>query len=312
MLRIVFMGSPDFAVPALEQVIEHHRVVLVVTRPDKPKGRGKRVVSPPVKVVAEAAGVPVAQPKSVKGKKFRARLAEVSADVGVVVAYGKILPPAVLEAFPHGCLNIHASLLPKYRGAAPIQWALIEGETETGVTIMRLDEGMDTGPALLERRVPISPEDNAGTLSERLSALGAEMLLEALERIENGSAVFREQKHDAATYAPMLAKEDGIVDWNQAAEAVANRIRGVDPWPGAVTTLDGQPLKLFAASLTPGDDANDAEPGQVVAVDEQGLHIACRQGVCVVSEVQAAGRKRMAARAFVAGRPIPVGTRLGS
>jgi methionyl-tRNA formyltransferase len=311
MLRIVFMGSPDFAVPALERVIERHRVELVVTRPDKPKGRGKRVVPPPVKVVAEAAGAPVFQPKSVKGKKFRARLAEVGADIGVVVAYGKILPLSVLEAFPHGCLNIHASLLPKYRGAAPIQWSLIEGETETGVTIMRLDEGMDTGPVLLERRIEVGPADNAGTLSDRLSELGAEMLLEALERIEDGTAVFREQNHDAATYAPMLKKEDGVVDWNQAAEAVANRIRGVDPWPGAVTTLDGQPLKLFAASLAQADEPGDAEPGQVLGIDKRGLRVACRQGVCVVAEVQAAGRKRMAARAFVAGRPMPVGTRLG-
>jgi len=312
MLRIVFMGSPDFAVPALQRVVEHHRVALVVTRPDKPKGRGKRMVSPPVKVAAEAAGLPIVQPKSVKGKKFRARLAEVDADIGVVVAYGKILPLSVLEAFPHGCLNIHGSLLPKYRGAAPIQWALIEGESESGVSIMRLDEGMDTGPVLLERSVPVTPEDNAGTLSDRLADLGAEMLLEALARVEDGTAIFREQKHDAATYAPMLKKEDGIIDWNHAAEAVVNRIRGVDPWPGAVTSLDGQPLKLFAAAIAPKDDTSEAEPGQVLGLDDLGLHVACRQGACVVAEVQAAGRKRMTARAFCSGRPIPVGTRLGS
>jgi methionyl-tRNA formyltransferase len=315
MLRIVFMGSPDFAVPALRAVLEHHRVELVVTQTDKRAGRGKRVVSPPVKLLAEEAGIPVIQPKSAKkNPELVDRLKASGADIGVVVAYGKILPLEVLEAFPRGCVNVHGSLLPAYRGAAPIQWAIINGETETGITIMRLDEGMDTGPMILKRAIPISADDTAGTLFERLAPLGAEMLLEALAKIEDGTAVFEPQDDNLASKAPMMKKERGRVDWSQPAAMVVNLVRGVDPWPGAFTELAGDPLKLFAAIRAEGEGpAGKASgvPGEVIGVDERGLWIACGEGACVVGEVQAAGKKRMTARAFASGRALPPGTVLG-
>jgi len=301
------MGSPDFAVPALRALLEHHQVALVVTQPDRPAGRGQVSTAPPVKRLADGAGVPVIQPASARRPELVDQLRATGAEIGVVVAYGKILPAAVLQAFPRGCVNIHASLLPAYRGAAPIQWAIIHGERETGVTIMQLDEGMDTGPILLQRRVAIAPDDTAGSLFDRLSGLGAELLLEALDGLAAGTLPARSQGNAGASHAPMLTKQDGRIDWSQPAAAVAARIRGVDPWPGATTTLEGEPLKLFGASAAPGR----GEPGEVVGVDDR-LVVACGEGACRIAEVQAAGKKRMPVAAFLAGRPIPVGTRLGS
>lgn len=306
-MRVVFMGSPTFATPSLRALLEHHEVVLVVTQPDKPAGRGKKLAAPPVKQVAVEAGVEVVQPRSARKPEFAEMLRATGAEVGVVVAYGKILPRAVLEAFPRGCINVHASLLPAYRGAAPIQWSIIKGETETGVAIMQLDEGMDTGPVLLERREPIRPDDTAGTLFDRLAPLGADALIEALAGLEAGSLEPTAQDESAASYAPMLKKSDGEVDWSKPAADVVNLIRGVDPWPGAYTSLDGKRLKLFGARVGGGA----GEPGQVLGADEVGLRIACGRGVCVVAEVQAAGRKRMTAHAYVAGRPIEPGTVVG-
>lgn len=306
-MRVVFMGSPDFATPSLRALIEHHDVALVVTQPDKPAGRGKKVHAPPVKLVAEAAGLRVIQPRSARKPELLAELAATGADVAVVVAYGKILPRAVLDAFPRGCINVHASLLPAYRGAAPIQWSIIRGETETGVCIMQLDEGMDTGPVLLERREPIRPDDTAGTLFERLAPLGAAALIDALAGLERGELTATPQDHSAASHAPMLSKTDGQVDWTRPAQDVVNLIRGVDPWPGAFTTLDGQRLKLFGARVCGGG----GQAGELLGVDELGLRVACGRGACVIREVQAEGRKRMTASAFAAGRPIATGTVLG-
>jgi methionyl-tRNA formyltransferase len=306
-MRVVFMGSPEFAATTLRALLPRHQVVLVVTQPDKPAGRGKKLVPPPVKAVAEAAGVPVAQPRSARTPEVAAELRATGADLGVVVAYGKILPRAVLEAFPRGCVNVHASLLPRYRGAAPIQWAIIDGERETGVSIMQLDEGMDTGPVLLERRLPIAPDDTAGTLHEKLAPLGAEALLEALDGLERGTLAARPQDHAAATHARMLTKEDGEVDWTESARRVADRIRGVDPWPGAYTSLEGERLKLHGPRVA----ADRGAPGEVLGVDERGLQVACGDRSVIITEVQAPGRKRMTAAAFASGRPIPPGTRLG-
>ncbi len=307
-MRVVFMGSPDFAVPALQALLDRHEVALVLTQPDKPAGRGKKLVPPAVKVAAEAAGLPVAQPRSARTPEVAALLRETNAELAVVVAYGKILPREVLEAFPRGCINIHASLLPRYRGAAPIQWAVINGERETGVCIMQLDEGMDTGPVLLERRTPIGEDETAGELFERLAPMGAEALLEALDGLAAGTLEPRPQDHDAATHAPMLKKEDGRVDWSWPARRVADRVRGVNPWPGAQTTLAGVPLKLFRARVTGGSGA----PGQVLAVDDRGLVVACGDGACAIAEVQAPGKRRMPAPAFAAGRAVGPGTVLGS
>ena len=307
-MRIVFMGSPEFALPSLEAALAHHEVVLVVTQPDKPAGRGKALAAPPVKRRAEEAGVPVYQPRSARLPEVAERLRATGAELAVVVAYGKILPPAVLEAFPRGCLNVHASVLPDYRGAAPIQWSIIRGEEETGVTIMRLDEGMDTGPTLLVRREPIREEDTAGSLSPRLASLGAEALLEALAGVEAGTAVESPQDHARASYAPMLQKEQGRVDWSAPARAVRDHIRGVDPWPGAFTVLGGEPLKLFGAALAPGVGA----PGALLAVEEGGVVIACGDGAVRVAEMQAPGRRRMAAAELARGRRLATGAVLGA
>src|SRR5512143_2256805 len=224
------MGSPEFAVPCLRALAQHHEVALVVSQPDKPAGRGAQLTPPAVKVAALELGLPVIQPRSARTGELERALRESGAEVAVVVAYGKILPKAVLEALPRGCINVHASLLPKYRGAAPVQWAVIDGEPETGVCIMQLDEGMDTGPVLLERRVPIDPTETSGELLARLAPIGAQALLEVLAQPAWQPAV---QDHSRATHARMLTKADGAIDFSQPAPAVAARIRGVDPWPGA-------------------------------------------------------------------------------
>jgi methionyl-tRNA formyltransferase len=307
-VKIVFMGSPEFAVPSFDAVRARHEIVLAVTQPDKPAGRGRLVTAPPIKRAAELAGVPVLQPRSVRPPEVAAALAATGADLAVVVAYGKILPLAVLTAFPGGCVNVHGSILPAYRGAAPIQWSLIRGERETGVTIMKLDEGMDTGPTLLDRRLPIADDDTAGSLSIRLAELGAAALIEGLERIAAGDASWTPQDGARATSAPPLDKRDGALDFTQPARAVRDRVRGVDPWPGAVAALDGEPVKLFGAALGTGQGA----PGELLGVDAAGVRIACGDGAVVLAEIQAPGKRRMSFAAFVRGRRLPPGTRLAA
>lgn len=307
-LRIVFMGSPDFAVPTLRALIAAHDVVAVVTQPDKPSGRGQKLVPPPVKVVAEEAKIPVLQPKSARKPEFLAELqAHGPYDIGVVVAYGKILPQAVLDVPRLGCLNVHGSILPRYRGAAPIQRAVIEGERETGVTIMQLDAGMDTGPMLMLRTIPIEDDDTAGTLYEKLAVIGADLMIEALDALTAGKLTPQPQDDRYATHAAMLDKDTGRIDWTRSARAVRDLTRGTDPWPGAFTTLGAEVLKLFRPRLTEGRGA----PGQVLGVDAEGLIVACGEGAVAFGELQLPGRKRMPARALVAGRPIPPGTILG-
>ncbi len=305
-LRVAFMGSPEFAVPTLEAVLAAHEVVAVVTQPDKPAGRGQRLEPPPVKLVAARAGAPVLQPRSARAPELASELARLAPDVAVVVAYGKILPQAVLDVPRHGCLNVHASLLPKYRGAAPIQWAIIHGETETGITIMKLDAGMDTGPMLLRRAVPIDDDDTAGTLAARLAPIGAELMRDALAKLEAGELTATPQDHARATLAPMLKKEDGRIDWTRPARQVRDLVRGVDPWPGATGGLDGDVLKVWRARIVPGGGA----PGEVLGADRDGLVVACGEGAVALGELQLPGRKRLGAAAFLAGRPVPPGTRL--
>lgn len=303
------MGSPEFAVPSLRALAARHEVALVISQPDKPAGRGGRLAAPPVKVAAEELGLPIAQPRSARTGELRDALIDARAELAVVVAYGKILPRAVLEAPPRGCLNVHGSILPRYRGAAPVQWAVIHGEPETGVTIMQLDEGMDTGPTLLERRVAIEPEETAGELLARLAPIGAAALLEAIEGLAAGALRPAPQDHARATHAPMLTKADGAIDFAGPAGAVAARIRGVDPWPGAHAVLRGQPVKLFRARA--GDAGPPAPPGTVIAIDAAGARIACGAGSVVIRELQAAGRKRLTAAQFAAGRGIAAGDVLG-
>lgn len=305
-MRVVFMGSPDFAVPSLEALLRHHEVVLVVTQPDKPAGRGGKLTPPAVKVVAERAGVPVIQPASARRPEVAAQLAATGAELGVVVAYGKILPRAVLEAFPRGCVNVHGSLLPRWRGAAPIQRAVIAGDAETGVCIMQLDEGMDTGPVLLERRLAIGPDDTAGGVFAALAPLGAEALLEAIAGLQAGTLVARPQDPARATHAAMLSKADGVIDFARPAAEVAARIRGVDPWPGAQAALRGAAIKLFGARAAGA--ASAAAPGTVLAVDATGAHVACGDGgAVVVRELQLPGRKRLRALDVANGHAIAVG-----
>ncbi len=306
-MRVVFMGSPEFAVPALRALLDAEEVVAVVCQPDKPAGRGRRLVAPPVKQVAADRGVPVLQPARARDPQFVAELSALRPDVAVVVAYGKILPQAVLDVPGHGCLNVHASLLPRYRGAAPIQWALIRGEQETGVTIMKLDAGMDTGPMLLWQKVKIADDDTAGTLAARLAGLGAELLLVALARLKAGALKETRQDDSQATLAPMLKKEIGNLDWTQPAAAVRNLVRGVDPWPGAQTYLDGEVLKVWGARLAEGRGT----PGEVLGIEPRGLVVACGEAALSLAELQLPGRRRVPAAAFVAGRPLPPGTRLG-
>lgn len=308
-MRVVFMGSPDFAVPPLRALIEEHEVALVVTQPDKPAGRGKHMLPPAVKEVALTAGLPVLQPTSVRKPDVIETLRQTGAELAVVVAYGKILPRGVLEAFPRGCINVHASLLPRYRGAAPIQWAIMRGESETGVTIMQLDEGMDTGPMLCKSSLAIEPDDTAGTLFERLAPLGAELLLDAMDGLSRGTLTPEPQDHAQATHAPMLDKDDGAVDWTRSAAEVSCHIRGVDPWPGAFTALGQTRLKLFLARVVEDAAATGTppQPGQILGVDERGLLVACGQGAVAIASVQASGGRRMEARAFASGHKIPPG-----
>ena len=307
-MRVAFMGSPEFAVPCLRAVAAAHDVVVVVSQPDKPAGRGGELRAPAVKVAAQELGLPIIQPKSARNGELAQALRDARVDVAIVVAYGKILPKDVLEAPPLGCINVHGSLLPKYRGAAPVQWAVIDGEAETGVSIMQLDEGMDTGPVWAERRVAIGPEETSGELLARLAPIGAAALIETLPAIASGTARPVAQDHARATHAKMLDKTDGAIDWAQPARAIAARIRGVDPWPGAYATLRGQPIKLFRAVVT--ERTAEGAAGTVVAIDREGVHVACIGGVVAIREVQAAGKKRMAAQAFASGRGIAVGDQL--
>lgn len=320
-MKIVFMGSPGFAATSLAALIEAgHEIALVVSQPDKPAGRGKKLVSPEVAVLARARGIEVIQPRSARkpiepdgpdgpgGPVLAEILASSGAAAGVVVAYGKILPREVLEAFPHGCFNVHASILPAYRGAAPIQRAIMAGERETGVSIMRLDEGMDTGPVVKTATIDIASDDTAGTLFEKLAPLGAATLVAALGDLEAGTLIETPQDHERATYAPMLEKSDGYIDWTRPAREVRDLIRGVDPWPTAQAMFGQLRLKLFGAYLAEGQGS----PGEVLAAGERGVVVACGAGACGISEIQAPGRKRLPALSFARGRDLSVGSRLTS
>jgi methionyl-tRNA formyltransferase len=324
-MRTVFMGSPEFAVPCLLALHQATEVVAVVSQPDRPSGRGLTLLPPAVKQKALELGLPVLQPTALRPSKssFVSELAALRPELVVVVAYGRILPPEVLQVPPRGCWNVHASLLPRYRGAAPIQWSLIRGESVTGVTLMQMDPGMDTGPMLLQRELPIAADDTSGTLHEKLSRLGSELLAEGLAQLAAGTLPAPiAQDHAAATMAPLLDKEHGRADFTRPAAAVVGQLRGVDPWPGGFTTVaaaageaaapgeaGGEPvlLKLFGARRSSGH----GQPGAVLGVDRDGLHIACGEGAVVIAELQLPGRKRLPAQAVLAGYKLPRGTLLG-
>jgi len=308
-LRIVFFGSPEFAVPSLAAVAANHDVVAVITQPDRPAGRGKKLTAPPAKELALRLGLPVEQPTTLKTPAFVEALAAHQADLFVVVAYGRILPPAVLAVPRLGPWNVHGSLLPKYRGAAPIQWAIIRGESRTGICIMRMEAGLDTGPVAASAETPIGEDDTSGSMAVRLAELGAQLLIETIPRIAAGSIVLVPQDDGQATLAPMLKKEDGWLDFAQPAPQVAARARGVDPWPGPTAAVDGELIKLFAPRVqaAPATSA----PGTVLASADK-LVVACGSDAVAFGELQLPGRKRLPAAAVLAGRPIPDGTRLST
>ena len=305
-LRVVFFGSPAFAVPSLAAVAGQHDVVSVVTQPDRPAGRGKQLTAPPAKELALNLGLAVQQPTTLKTPAFVEGLAALRADLFLVVAYGRILPQAVLDVPRLGPWNVHGSLLPRYRGAAPIQWSIIRGDSKTGICIMRMEAGLDTGPVAASVATAIADEDTAGTLAARLAEMGAALLVDTIARIAEGSAAVIPQDHSQATLAPMLKKEDGWLDFSAPAREVSARARGVDPWPGPMAALDGEPIKLFAPRVVP----LQGTPGVVLSAGADGLVVACGRDAVAFGELQLPGRKRLPAAAVLAGRPIPAGTQL--
>ena len=310
-MNIVFMGTPDFAAASLEALLKSDDVVVgVVTQPDRPKGRGQVLTPSPVKLLAQREKIPLLQPLKMKDPEFLQTLAGWKPDLIAVTAFGRILPPAVLSLPPRGCINVHGSLLPKYRGAGPIQWAIINGERETGITTMLMDEGMDTGAMLLQEAIPITDDDTAGTLSPRLAELGGRLLVETIARLKAGTLVPTPQDSSQATMAPLLKKEDGIIDWTLPAVTLANRVRGLAPWPGAYTSVPGgDRWTIWRAQAIPGPATKP--PGVVLAVTSEAIHVATGEGVLALLELQPANSRRMAVAQYVAGHSISVGLQLG-
>ncbi len=304
--RLVFMGTPQFAVPILEALLNsENEVIAVVTQPDKLAGRGKRLTPPPIKLLAKEKGLKVLQPQRLKDQEFLDQMYSLRPEAIVVAAYGKILPKVLLELPRYGCLNVHASLLPKLRGAAPINWAIITGERETGITIMQMDEGMDTGDIILQRAVTIGPEETAGELHDRLALLGAELIVEALKGLKQGLLTPKPQPEKGVSYAPPLKKEDGFVDFTLSAEELARLIRGLDPWPSAYAYFRGKLIKFFRPQVEE-DQSHKGIPGEIVTVEPHSLVVATGQGLLKIREVQVEGKKRMPTTDFIRGwRPIP-------
>ena len=308
---LIFMGTPEFALPGLAALMAAGApILLVITQPDRPKGRGQKLSPPPVKELALAHGLPVFQPGRVKSPEVISRVEALAPACLVVVAYGQLLPERLLKVPVLGTVNLHASLLPKYRGAAPIPWALIEGETVTGVTTMLLDPGMDTGDMLLSREVPIGPEETGGSLHDRLAEVGASVLLETLARLADGSLRPRPQDHSQATYAPMIHPKDCRVNWQEEAARVSRCIRALDPWPGAFTLWQGKRLKLFGCRAL-SSEALGALPGTVLASGLDGLDVAAGGGAVHIRSLQLEGRRRLGAADFLKGYQLTVGTVLG-
>ncbi len=309
------MGTPEFAVPSLQALLEADpekigRVVGVVTQPDRPKGRGQHQPPPPVKVLAQQAGLPIFQPLKMKDPAFLGTLKRWAPDLIAVTAFGRILPPVVLDLPPKGCVNVHGSLLPKYRGAAPIQWAIINGETETGITTMLMDPGMDTGPVLLQETVPILPMETAGELAARLAPIGGRLLVKTISGLKDGTLTPNPQDHSRATLAPLLKKDDGTLRWDEEATALANRIRGLTPWPGAYTYHGDARWRIWRAEPTNPDSAM-AEPGVILEVTKETIRVAAGKGALLIRELQPASGKRLSVKQYLAGHPVKAGSRLG-
>lgn len=304
-MRIIFMGTPDFAVPSLQALIDRgDEICGVFTQPDKPKGRGHKLHAPPVKELALQHGLPVSQPSTFRDEAVQKAIEKLAPDAIVVVAYGKMLPPEVLAVPKLGCINVHGSLLPKYRGAAPIQWAVLNGERTTGVTTMFMAEGMDTGDMLLKTETSIGPEETAGELFDRLKLLGAELLNETLDLLEGGELNGIPQEEVQATLAPMLKKEMSVVDWHKSAHQIHNQIRGLNPWPCAITTLEGKRVKLLASRIVDGKGI----PGTAYNLGGE-LVVACEQGMLKITEIQSETGKKMSGRDYLLGHPLVDGAK---
>ena len=307
MANIVFMGTPDFALPALDALIAHHHVLAVVTQPDRPAGRHKQLRQSPVKRLAAASDIPIFQPKRLRQPESIDRLRQWNADVFVVAAFGQILPPTALDLPPYGAVNIHASLLPRWRGAAPIQAAIRAGDAEMGITIMLMDAGLDTGPMLAKRAIPIAADETGQSLHDKLAPLGAELLIETLPKYLSGMIQPQTQAESQASYAPRIKKEEGRIDWTQPAPAIERLVRAFNPWPGAFTNWQGRQLKIHAARHGPGR----ARPGQVIVQGGQ-IAIGAGAGLVYPTELQLAGKKRMSIDSFANGHSDFVGALLGS
>lgn len=310
-MNIIFMGTPDFAVGTLEALIgTGHRITMVVTQPDKPKGRGHAMQYPPVKETALAYGLPVYQPKKIREKESIEYLEQVEADVMVVVAFGQLIPKEILQMKQYGCINVHASLLPKYRGAAPIQWAVINGEKESGVTIMQMDEGLDTGDMLLKTVVPLAEKETGGSLFAKLSEAGAKLCVETLRRLEAGDLVPESQGESPTAYASMLNRGMGRIDWTKDAVSVERLIRGMNPWPSAYTSYQGKTLKIWSGEVVPLD-ASKGRCGEILEVTKDSMLVQTGDGALAVRVLQLEGRKRMDTGSFLRGFSVEAGEILG-
>lgn len=309
-MRIVFMGTPDFAVPVLESLVEGgHEVIAVVTQPDKQKGRGKAMQFPPVKVKALEYQIPVYQPLKARNPEFIAQMQQLNPDAMVVVAFGQILPKAILDIPKYGCINVHASLLPKYRGAAPMQWCIINGETQTGITTMMMDVGLDTGDMLKKVVVPIEPKETGESLHDKLAAIGGPLTLETLKELEAGTLKGEKQQDELSCYAKRLTKELGKIDWSKSAVCIERLIRGLNSWPSAYTKVLGKTLKIWVADVL--EEQSTLPVGSIVSISKDEFTVQTGDGILAIKEVQLEGKKRMDAGAFLRGFHLEEGMVLG-
>lgn len=309
-MKIVFMGTPEFAVPCLQKIIdEGHEVLAVVTQPDKPKGRGKKLAMPPVKELALKYNIDVYQPLKAREESFVEKLKEINPELIVVVAFGQILPKSILDIPKFGCVNVHASLLPKYRGAAPLNWVIINGEEKTGVTTMYMDVGLDTGDMILKSEIPLDDEITAGELHDKMMVQGAEVLKDTIDLISKGEAPREQQNDEETCYSPIMDKSLGNIDWSKSATDIHNLIRGVNPWPSAYTTYDKQTMKIWKTKVL--DKLSEKTPGTILSVDKNGIEVSTGDKVLQISEIQMSGKKRMIVSEYIKGNDISTGIVLG-
>ncbi|CEK31424.1 methionyl-tRNA formyltransferase [[Clostridium] sordellii] len=309
-MKIVFMGTPEFAVPCLQKIIdEGHEVLAVVTQPDKPKGRGKKLAMPPVKELALKYNIDVYQPVKAREDSFVEKLKEINPELIVVVAFGQILPKSILDIPKFGCVNVHASLLPKYRGAAPLNWVIINGEEKTGVTTMYMDVGLDTGDMILKSEIPLDDEITAGELHDKMMVQGAEVLKDTIDLISKGEVPREKQNDEETCYSPIMDKSLGNIDWSKSATDIHNLIRGVNPWPSAYTTYDKQTMKIWKTKVL--DKLSEKTPGTILSVDKNGIEVSTGDKVLQISEIQMSGKKRMIVSEYIKGNDISTGIVLG-